>query len=155
MFSVLSVVCEPISPIDVIYGWLLSVVCRNHLIVEMIVRSLWLNVSFNVRCFHVNCGALSFSLIYINGLRLLSAQAFAFFTQQFHCRQSSGFSRENSLLSSSQLLIDCLKVCNVDDRGTEVNFGKIQITDNELALHQKGRNSIYWSLRYSFCSFDH
>ncbi|XP_054160401.1 fibroblast growth factor receptor substrate 2-like [Oppia nitens] len=38
-------------------------------------------------------------------------------------------------------------VCNVDDHGQEVNFGKIEITDHELALHQKGRNSILWSLR--------
>ncbi|CAG2103751.1 unnamed protein product [Medioppia subpectinata] len=38
-------------------------------------------------------------------------------------------------------------VCNVDDRGQEVNTGKIEITDAELALHQKGRNSIFWSLR--------
>lgn len=55
--------------------------------------------------------------------------------------------RHKSGENSSQDSARVFHVCNVDERGTEVNFGKIEITDNELALHQKGRNSIYWSLR--------
>ena len=68
-------------------------------------------------------------------------------------------SRSNSSLDSRRLFsvrapiyhehfsTAVLQVCNVDDSGQEVNFGKIEITDHELCLHQKGRNSIYWSLR--------
>jgi hypothetical protein len=39
------------------------------------------------------------------------------------------------------------KVINVDESGNEISLGQIEITNNELILHQKGRNPIAWSLR--------
>jgi len=39
-------------------------------------------------------------------------------------------------------------VINVDDRGNEIHHGQIEITDNDLMLHQKSKNSIVWPLRY-------
>jgi fibroblast growth factor receptor substrate 2 len=62
------------------------------------------------------------------------------YSQPRHSRSSAN----NSSIADNPRIFH---VCNVDDRGTEVNFGKIEITDNDLALHQKGKNSIYWSLR--------
>ncbi|RWS07971.1 fibroblast growth factor receptor substrate 3-like protein [Dinothrombium tinctorium] len=38
-------------------------------------------------------------------------------------------------------------VINVDDQGNEINHGQIEITDADLILHQRGKNSIFWSLR--------
>ena len=39
------------------------------------------------------------------------------------------------------------KVLNVDSEGQERNPGKIEITESELILHQKGKNPIRWPLR--------
>ncbi|KAI1286887.1 Fibroblast growth factor receptor substrate 2 [Halotydeus destructor] len=39
------------------------------------------------------------------------------------------------------------KVINVDDHGTEINCGNIEITSNDLILHQRGKSSILWPLR--------
>ena len=39
------------------------------------------------------------------------------------------------------------KVLNVDSEGQERNPGKIEITESELILHQKGKNPILWPLR--------
>ena len=39
-------------------------------------------------------------------------------------------------------------VINVDDRGNEINHGQIEITENDLILHQRNKNSIVWPLRY-------
>lgn len=39
------------------------------------------------------------------------------------------------------------KVYNVDDQGQERNAGKIEITDTELVLYQKGKEPFRWPLR--------
>ena len=39
------------------------------------------------------------------------------------------------------------KVYNVDDQGQERNAGKIEITDTELVLYQKGKDPFRWPLR--------
>lgn len=38
-------------------------------------------------------------------------------------------------------------VINVNDRGRPVSRGKLEVTDTELILHQKGKNPIKWPLR--------
>ena len=39
------------------------------------------------------------------------------------------------------------KVFNVDDQWTELSAGKIEITDTNLILYQKGKEAIHWPLR--------
>ena len=39
------------------------------------------------------------------------------------------------------------KVVNVDEEGTEVNQCQMEITDTELILYQKGRDTISWPIR--------
>ena len=39
------------------------------------------------------------------------------------------------------------RVYNVDDHGQEVHSGRMQITDTELILYQKGKESVHWPLR--------
>ncbi|XP_060068378.1 fibroblast growth factor receptor substrate 3-like [Ylistrum balloti] len=39
------------------------------------------------------------------------------------------------------------RVYNVDENGDELNSGKIEVTDVDLILHQKGKDPIHWPLR--------
>lgn len=39
------------------------------------------------------------------------------------------------------------EVTNIDDRGTHITYGKLEITETELILHQKGKVPIRWPVR--------
>lgn len=51
------------------------------------------------------------------------------------------------MYSSAEKSDRTFRVYNVDESGDELNSGKIQVTDVELILHQKGKESIRWPLR--------
>lgn len=58
-------------------------------------------------------------------------------------RRSEEANGNGSTVNNSKIF----DVVNVDDRGNEINHGQIEITENDLILHQRNKNSIVWPLR--------
>ena len=56
-------------------------------------------------------------------------------------------SSETSPAATGENAHRVFRVANVDDRGTEINYGDIEVTNTDIMLHQRDRNPICWPLR--------